>query len=300
MGKADSPATPDYKGLSIATSNLGRFTENGPGGSVNWSLRPGADINNPQPGDYIRNTQLSGDQQRLFDQGEANQLRASDLASAQMRDLSGGRQGMEDALYRRATSHYDQNFGDQEAQLRTRLENSGLAAGSEMYDKQMRNFGQTRDSAYADAADRAVAGADQGQNSAVSRLAQILQMSRGQSPTSTNSSAAGPDLSGAAGQAYQSELGNVNAQNAQSGQLMSLIGSLGAAAMLSDRRLKSDISEVRVEPSTGLKVYDYTILGERQRGYMAQEVVEKFPHAVSERPDGFLQVHYGLIGGVPE
>jgi hypothetical protein len=300
MGKADAPATPDYKNLSIATSNLGKFTESGPGGSVQWSLRPGADINNPQPGDYIRNTQLSGNQQDLFTQGEQNQLAAGGLASSELRDLQGGSAGMEDALYRRGTRFYDQNFGDQEAQLRTRLENSGLAAGSEMYDKQMRNFGQTRDSAYADAADRAITGADQSQNAAVSRLAQILQMSRGQTPTSANAGAGGPDLSGAASQTYQSQLGGVNAQNAQSGQLMSLIGSLGAAAMLSDRRLKSNISEVRVEPSTGLKVYDYTILGERQRGYMAQEVHEKFPGAVSERPDGFLQVHYDLIGGVPQ
>jgi hypothetical protein len=218
-----------------------------------------------------------------------------------MRDLAGGRQGMEDALYRRATSHYDQNFGDQEAQLRTRLENSGLASGSEMYDKQLRNFGQTRDAAYADATDRAIIGADQSQNSAVSRLGQILQMSRGQSPVSSNSSGgSGPDLTGAAQHAYNSQLGNVNAQNAQSGQTASMIASLAAAAMMSDQRLKSDIQPVGVDPKTGLTVYDYEIAGFRERGYLAQEVLEKFPGAVSLHETGFLQVHYSLIGGVPQ
>ena len=78
------------------------------------------------------------------------------------------------------------------------------------------------------------------------------------------------------------------------------LASLAAAAMMSDQRLKSDIQPVGVDPKTGLTVYDYEIAGFRERGYLAQEVVEKFPGAVSLHETGFLQVHYSLIGGVPQ
>jgi hypothetical protein len=298
MGKADAPPVPDYTKAAIATSNLGKFTETGPTGAVRWSLRPGADQNNPQPGDYIRSTELSHPQQQLYDQGVGNQLSAGKVGGQLLGEIGQGTQGVEDALYRRATQHYSQNFGDQEAALRTRLENSGLTAGSEGYDKQLRNFGQTRDAAYADATDRALLGADQSQNSAVSRLAQILSMSRGQMPTSQNI-AAGPDLNAATQATYQGNLGNVNAQNAQMGNLLSTAGQLGSAFLMSDIRLKSNLRPVRTAPNS-LCVYDYEIGGKPQRGYIAQEVREKFPDAVRVRPDGYLEVNYESLGGMPE
>lgn len=233
MGKSDAPPTPDYKGQAIATSNSGKYNEVGPTGSVGWSLRPGADPNNPQPGDYIRTTEMSPEQRQLYDQGVGNQLALGDVGQRQIADLGGGTQQMQDALYRRATQYYDQNFGDQGEALRTQLLNSGLAEGSEGYDKAMRNFGQTRDTAYADATDRAIVGADQSQNSAVSRLAQIMAMSRGQNPTSSNSAGgAGIDLLSAAMQEYNSKLAGVNANNAQAANQAQTAQQLGMLAYL--------------------------------------------------------------------
>lgn len=304
MGKASTPDIPDYKGLAIASSNLSRYNESGPFGSVNWSLRPGADPNNPQPGDYIRSTQLSPEQMQLYRQNTGNQLAAGRVAQGQLSQLGGdesSRQALQDALYRRATSYYDQNFGDQEAALRTRLINSGLSEGTEAYDREMRNFSQNRNTAYADATDRAVIGAENqyqtNQNNAVSRLAQILAMSRGQGPVSGNGQVQSPDLASAALQGYNAQLASSNAQNAQ---FMQGLGSLGqiAAMYFSDRRLKSNITKVG-EGFSGLPVYEYEIFGKRERGYMADEVAAVAPEAVLDTPSGYQMVNYALLGGRP-
>lgn len=228
MGKSDAPAAPDYKGQAIATANLGKYNEESPFGTVGWTIRPGADPNNPQPGDYIRTTTLSSDQQQLLDQTTDNQLAAGNVGGQLLGDLSQGTQGMQDALYRRATQYYDKNFGDQQTALRGQLLNSGLAEGSEAYKKAMGSFDQTRNTAYADAADRAIVGADQSQNSAVNRLAQIMAMSRGQAPTSSNVSG-GPDLLDAANKQYSNQLNATNAENASTS---GTVGSLAMAAAM--------------------------------------------------------------------
>jgi hypothetical protein len=231
MGKSDAPAPPDYKGQALATGNSAKYNEVGPAGSVNWTIREGADPNNPQPGDYIRSTTLSPEQQSLYDQTTATQLQAGQAGQAALGELGNGRQQVQDALYRRATQYYDQNFGDQEDSLRTRLANQGLVAGSEAYDKELRNFRQTKDTAYGDATDRAITGADQSQNSAVSRLASLLSLSRGQNPSSANGAGGtGVDYAGAANQQYGAQVGQVNAQNAQAAQTNSdVISAIGTA-----------------------------------------------------------------------
>lgn len=239
MGKSSAPKTPDYTGQAIATANSQKYDEVSPYGTVGWTMRPGADPKNPQPGDYIRTTELSAGQQGLYDQTLENQLRAGNVASGQFGQLQGSeasRQALQDSLYKRSTRYYDQNFGDQEAALRSQLLNSGLAQGSEAYDKAMRNFSQQRDTAYGDAANTAVINAEQqsqnNQNNAVARLAQILAMSRGQAPVSANSAAGGMDLLGAAQAQYQSELGKANAENAQSASTVGTVGNLAMMAMM--------------------------------------------------------------------
>jgi hypothetical protein len=218
-GSRSTPQAPDYVKAAIATSNSGRYNEQTPYGTVTWSLRPGADPNNPQPGDYIRTTNFSPEQQRLYDLNTANQLQAGQVGGQQLADLGKGRQSVQDALYRRATQYYDQNFRDQENQLRARLANQGLNEGTEAFDRELRNFRQQRDTAYADAIDRAIAGANQQENDAVARIVNILNMSKATAPTSGNSAGgAGTDLLTAANQAYTANLGASNAQAARDAQ----------------------------------------------------------------------------------
>jgi hypothetical protein len=65
-------------------------------------------------------------------------------------------------------------------------------------------------------------------------------------------------------------------------------------AKFSDRRLKSNIEQVGTHP-LGIGIYEYDIFGNRERGVMADEVLNVMPNAVSVHPSGFMQVDYGML-----
>ena len=71
-----------------------------------------------------------------------------------------------------------------------------------------------------------------------------------------------------------------------------------AAAMISDRRLKSNIERVGTH-ELGIGVYEYDIFDRHERGVMADELLEVMPEAVIEHPSGYLMVYYDMIGGRP-
>ena len=64
--------------------------------------------------------------------------------------------------------------------------------------------------------------------------------------------------------------------------------------MFSDRRLKSNIVRVGTHP-LGIGIYEYDIFGERQRGVMADEVLEVMPEAVMTADNGYMMVNYGML-----
>lgn len=81
MCSPSPPPPPDYAGAAKAQGEadlqttqynaaINRPDEYDPYGSRRWTLRPGADPKNPQPGDYISTTELSPDQQRILDANE--------------------------------------------------------------------------------------------------------------------------------------------------------------------------------------------------------------------------------------
>lgn len=82
MGKSSAPPAPDYAAAAVAqgqenrdtarfNAGANRVNQITPQGSSTWTIRPGADLNNPQPGDYIQTTTLSPHQQGLYDQTAA-------------------------------------------------------------------------------------------------------------------------------------------------------------------------------------------------------------------------------------
>lgn len=128
-----------------------------------------------------------------------------------------------------------------------------------------------------------------------------------------------PDLMGSANASYNAALNQYNAQQANQGGLMGGLGSIvggglgyfaggglpgiglgaqlgsGIGGLFSDRRLKTDIKKIG-SAENGLSIYSYryTFGGPTQIGYMADEVQEKFPDAVSER-DGYKVVDYSKV-----
>lgn len=98
---------------------------------------------------------------------------------------------------------------------------------------------------------------------------------------------------------YNTDLYNMKAMNAGNFQQgLFGLGSSGimAGAMMSDRRLKSNIVRLGDHP-LGIGWYEYDIHGRREQGVMAQELQRVKPEAVVTLPNGYLAVRYDLIGG---
>ena len=81
-----------------------------------------------------------------------------------------------------------------------------------------------------------------------------------------------------------------------------MIGGISGILALSDRRAKTDISEVG-KTGDGQKIYAYRYKHEGEdgpihMGLMAQEVEKKKPEAVKTGPDGLKRVNYGIALGV--
>jgi len=212
-GGSSAPPPPDYVGAAAATAAgnkeaalttgaLNRPTQVNPQGAVTWSLKPGADANNPQPGDWIQTTSLAPAGQQAFNQNQQNALQLSQLSNKGIGNAgqvlgtsytgsnlptkagdintdpnhySSERQQVQDAIYRRGTQYYDDRYAKQEAALKTELANKGLTEGTEAYRNAMLEFGRDKNTAYADATDRAIAAGGQEQSRIQADLIAALQ-----------------------------------------------------------------------------------------------------------------------------
>jgi hypothetical protein len=84
------------------------------------------------------------------------------------------------------------------------------------------------------------------------------------------------------------------ARNANVNAIGQAVGTIGTAIATSDMRLKSNIQRVGTH-ANGVGVYEYDIDGHRERGVMAQEVLQVKPEAVTMSDDGFYMVDYGAL-----
>jgi hypothetical protein len=201
------------------------------------------------PGDWTVTTTLSPEQQRLYDQGVDYQTTSGQLAADALTnyknmqpinyspgEFSGDRSRVENAVYDRATRLYGDQFSAMEGSMRDRLVNQGLDENSEAFQRQVRDFENTRYGAYQDAADRAVIAGGQEQSRLVgdeSRLLANLLQARGSALNEAQALASGgkvnlpnfqsygaasgyqaPDMMGATQAGYNAALGAANAENA--------------------------------------------------------------------------------------
>jgi len=92
----------------------------------------------------------------------------------------------------------------------------------------------------------------------------------------------------------------INAENDPFNTILGAATGVGLNYLLkSDRRLKTDIIYVGVDPVTGLNLYEFRYIngsGRRYRGVMADEVEAKYPGAVFTMPDGYKAVNYAVLG----
>ena len=102
-----------------------------------------------------------------------------------------------------------------------------------------------------------------------------------------------PQLLNAGQMGYQASLDAFNAQQQGLANTMGGLSNLASTAfMFSDRRLKRRIKRVGTHAS-GVGIYEYDVLGYRQRGVIAQEVEAVRPDLVKRHPSGYLTVNYG-------
>lgn len=207
-----------------------------------------------------------------------------------------------------------------EAALQTRLSNQGIQQGSEAYNDAYRQFNNAKTDAQQQAVLAGQQYATAGQQDAMARRQQAITEygaqrnaplneysaltsgSQVQNPQFQNSGYTGAQPADLAGNIYKNYQGALNqysnqvaSNNANSGGLFNLGGSLGAAWIASDARLKSNIKKIG-NLKNGLNVYSYNYLGDDSMhiGVIAQEVTPVIPAAVTMK-NGYYAVNYGMI-----
>ena len=132
---------------------------------------------------WTSKTQLTPDQQRLFDLREDAQGTLLNQANNNLRqpldfsgldkqvgnlglsnDFSGDRQRVEDALYRRSTSRLDPQFELGQRDLETKLYNQGVQPGTEAWNRELASLAQQKQDAYSGARTDAITGGGQEQS----------------------------------------------------------------------------------------------------------------------------------------
>lgn len=167
-----------------------RPNEVGVTGSRTWSLRPGANPNNPQPGDWVATTSLNQGEQGLYDADVARRAAngaLEDQARARVgtalstpynsgilgprpdltamgygSDPASTRRRIEDAYYATGTRYLGERYADESKMRDAMLANKGIHMGSAAYDRAVRIGNQGRDQAYAGIIDNAILAGDRG------------------------------------------------------------------------------------------------------------------------------------------
>ena len=101
MGKSSPPPAPDYaaaakqqgiedRQTAVFNAAVNRPNETNVQGNRTWTLRPGADPNNLQAGDYQLTTTLSPTEQKLYDMDSQNRLGMGQLSNQMLSTVSKG------------------------------------------------------------------------------------------------------------------------------------------------------------------------------------------------------------------
>lgn len=324
MGKSSAPAPTDPRQTSAATTGtnvstaisnayLTNMNEYGPDGTKTFDRTGMESITDPYTGKtyeiprFSVTTTLSPEQQAIKEQQNAANLNlatlGNNLSGTLGQQLTGnfqlGNEAVESRLFDLGRQRLDPMFAQRDEDLRSRLANQGIKAGTAAYDREMANLGQTQNDAYNQLLLQGRGQATQEllteDNQRINQISALLgggQVSMPNFMTGANVGAIPTTDNGAIIGNYDNQRMNQWQQNqAATG---SMIGALGGLFSLSDERVKTDKERIG-ETDDGLGIYSYRMKGspKTQIGLMAQEVARKKPGAVRKRPDGLMEVQYG-------
>lgn len=249
--------------------------------------------------------------QQLYQTGQQTQQNLANVARDQSARLGGL---LAQPLDWSQQQSYLNNFTDQslnrswdrqQQQFDTDLVNRGIRPGSTQYTQLMGDFRGDRSNAYnaANVANYNTALQSQValQDRPLNQLLALAGQGQIQSPNFVATPAvgvAGTDIAGLTQQNYANQYQNYANQQNQSNQMLGGLFSAGASLLplLSDRRAKKDIVHIGATNS-GVPIYRFSYKhgGPVQIGYMAQDLLETHPEAVTMGPDNLYRVDYSKV-----
>lgn len=330
MGKkSKAPAPPDPRQTSaaqtgtnvstaIANANLTNMNELTPWGDRTITQSGEYTWTDPYTGEtytvpqFTAETLLSPEQQAIFDQNQTTDFNLASLANERSQflgDYLGQNFSYDPSEHVGwATGLFDSINGDrmrqQQGTLEAQLVNRGIQPGTEMWDREMDRLGGTQENArnqfmldsYGQGFQTAMAERNQPLNEIIG-LMSGTQVNMPQFATTPNVQGM-PTTDNAAiiNNNYQQQLAAWQQNQAAAGGLFGGLGQLatGIGGLFSDARLKEDIRRIG-QTDDGLPIYSFRYKGQpiTHIGFMAQEVAQVRPEAVSEDPaTGFLMVDY--------
>ena len=323
MDSPSPPAAPDpvqtaaaqtasNKETAIANAHLNRVDQTSPFGSSKYTINGYNEDGTPK---YSQETTLSPELQGIYKNYTDMTQGMGDIGNSQLAGLQeqyaqpfdlNAEAGKKIADMQH--QYMDPVWQRRQEQADNALIQRGFSVGDKGYSRGMQDFADQREKAYL--------GADlgawqQGQQSAIAQrqlpLNEFNAMRTGsqvQQPTFAGvpgATQANTDVAGITQAGFQNQMGIYNQEVAQNNALMGGLFGLGGAGLGmfkfgSDRRLKKDIKLIGEGPR-GLGRYEYTYVwgGPRYIGYMADEVLEVAPWAVSVMPNGFMAVDYSEV-----
>lgn len=305
---------------AIANAYLTNMNETGPDGTKTFDQTGMTTITDPYTGKTYQiprfsvTQTLSPEQQAIKAQQDAASLNLATLGS----NLSGqlgekltgnftlGNEAIEGRLFDLGRKRLDPMFAQRDEDLRTRLANQGIKAGTAAYDREMSLLGQQQNDAFNQLL---LSGRGQATQELLTednqRINQISALLSGGQVSMPNFMT-GANINPAATTDNAAIIGNYDnarmaAWKAGQGAMGSMLGGMGglfeglgaAGLTLSDERAKTDKEKIG-ETDDGLGIYSYRYKGspKTQIGLMAQEVKRKKPQAVRRGADGLMRVNY--------
>lgn len=254
--------------------------------------------------------------------GQAASALSNPLSPSLFGPVQTGDQARDQAItgaYNQATSRLNPQFAQAGEQLSSQLAGQGLDSNSQAYRNAMQQFSQQKNDAYTSALNSAIGQGTAAQQATfnenlAAQQAQIANALRQrETPLSElgtlqgfTSQTPGFNQAGQADplQALNAAMatGNFNLQNAQQqqqqwadvlGAILGGAGTIGAAAVKSDEKAKTDIHRLPMEAEPGVPFATFAYKdkpSQKYLGVIAQDVEKVAPHRVGRGADGFKYV----------
>ena len=323
MGRPNAPRPTDPKltsaaatGTNVATSVANAYMQNmneyGPDGTKTFDQTGTTSFTDPYTGQtymiprFSVTQTLSEQQQKIKEQNDAADLNLASLGN----NLSGtlgqkltgnfalGNEQTESRLFDLGRKRLDPMFANRDEDLRTRLANQGIKAGTAAYDREMGLLGQQQNDAYNQLLLQGRGQASQEllteDNQRINQISALLSGGQVSMPNfMTGANVAGMPTTDNASIIANNDAARMNAWSQNQAAMGSMLGGLGGLFALSDPKAKEDKKRIG-ETDKGMPIYSFKYKGnpKTQIGLMATDVKRRHPEAVKKAPSGLMMVDY--------